>query len=434
MIEQPPKLNSRLMQQAAKLTADVEVMSLIRNINDAYLYWTDVKYKPRPSGLSAEQIWAAAKFNRLAQRINIWEDYPFTLTITNNMHKLCHDFDMNFGGSWENNAVIPAVDRESYLISSLMEEAISSSQMEGAATTRKVAKEMLRKKQSPHNRSEQMIANNYEAIRFMTEHKDDAMSVDLLLKIHALMTARTLDDAENEGRFRQNDGVVVADGITNEVVHTPPSYKDIPRFVDRLCQFVNEEPKEVFVHPIIKAIVAHFLLAYLHPFVDGNGRTARVLFYWCMLKNGYWLTEYLSISRIIYASKRQYERAFLYVESDDYDLGYFVTYHLKVLSLAFRELQDYIQRKIRQRQDSIDLIQLGSVNERQALILSLFRNNPKMVITVKEVENRFSVSHTTANTDLDGLVSQMLLKKIPVNKVKYNYIKGDLFDAKVRQI
>ena len=256
------------------------------------------------------------------------------------------------------------------------------------------------------------------------------MSMELLLKIHSLMTARTLNDSANEGQFRQNDEIVVIDGITNEVVHTPPSCTEIPDFIDRICDFANNESKDVFIHPIIKAIIIHFLLAYLHPFVDGNGRTARALFYWYMLKNGYWLIEYLSISRIIYASKRQYEKAYLYVEADDYDLGYFVTYHLKVLSLAFKKLQDYIQRKIYQRQTSISLLQLGSINERQAIILSLFRDNPKTVMTVKEVENRFSVSHTTAKSDLDGLVTQQFLKKIPVNKVKSSYVKGELFDSK----
>ena len=432
MIEQPPKLDTKLIQKVTKLSVRTDVTPLIRNINDDYLYWTEVKYKSHPADLSSEHIWAAAKLNRLMQQIKIWNDCPFTLSITNNMQKLCHYFDMNFGGSWENSAIIPSEDRERYLISSLMEEAISSSQMEGAATTRRVAKEMLRKSISPHNKSEQMIVNNYEGIRFIAEHKDDKMSMELLLKIHSKMTAKTLNDSTNEGKFRQNNDIVVIDGITNEIVHTPPSYKEIPDFINRICEFANNEAKDVFIHPIIKAIIIHFLLAYLHPFVDGNGRTARALFYWYMLKNGYWLTEYLSISRIIYASKRQYEKAYLYVETDD--LGYFVTYHLKVLSLAFKKLQDYIQRKIYQRQNSINLLKLGSINERQAIILSLYRDNPKMIMTVKEVENRFSVSHTTAKSDLDGLVSQQFLKKIPINKVKFSYIKGELFDSKTRLV
>ncbi|MGI6242422.1 MAG: Fic family protein [Prevotella sp.] len=434
MIELPPQLNAKLVRQAMKLVARKDIAELILRFNDEYLYWTDIKYKNIPDDVSYEQIWAATKLSRKMQRVPIWGRTPFFLTITNRMQKLCHYFDMNFGGSWENSSVIPSEDRERYLISSLMEEAISSSQMEGASTTRKVAKEMLRKKVSPRNQSERMIANNFESIRFIVEHKDEALTPEMLLHIHALMTKDTLDDPHDEGRFRDNDDVVVANGITDEVVHTPPSYTEIIDYIDALCAFVNSDAQVVFIHPIIKAIVIHFLLAYLHPFVDGNGRTARALFYWYMLKNGYWLTEYLAISKIIYASKRKYEKAFLYVESDGYDLGYFITYHLRVLRLAFENLQNYIQRKIAQKQNNVDLFRLGNINERQVIILSLFRSNPKTILTVKEIENRFAVSHTTARTDLDVLVERGLLQKIAVNKVKYNYIKGLTFDKEVNSL
>lgn len=431
MIEQPPKVDAGLVHKAVKLTTQKEIAELILRFNDEFLYWTDIKYKKMPASASPELLWAATKLSRAMQQIPLEGNAPFCLTLTNGMQRLCHYFDMNFGGSWENSAVIPASDRERYLVSSLMEEAISSSQMEGAATTRRVAKEMLRKKVSPRNKSEQMIANNFEAIRFIVGHKGDALTPEMLLHIHALMTKGTLEDAKDEGRFRDNDEVVVADGITHEVVHTPPPYTEIAARVDALCAFVNGESKEFFVHPIIKAIVAHFLLAHLHPFVDGNGRTARALFYWYMLKSGYWLTEYLAISKIIYASKRNYEKAFLYVEADGNDLGYFVSYHLRVLKLAFENLQNYIQRKIVQKQNNVDLFRLGNVNERQVAILSLFRSNPKTILTVKEVETRFAVTHPTAKSDLDALVGRGLLDKIAVNKVKHNYVKGSAFDRLV---
>ena len=215
------------------------------------------------------------------------------------MQRMCHEFDMNFGGSWGSNSIIPAENKEQYLISSLMEEAISSSQMEGAATTRKVAKEMLRKSLSPQDKSQQMIFNNYQTIRFITQNIHTPLSSELLQQIHVLMTEKTLENPADAGAYRTNDEVVVEDAITHEVVHTPPSYKDIPSFIEDLCIFFNESDSKVFIHPIIRGIIIHFMIAYMHPFVDGNGRTARALFYWYMLKSGYWLTEYLSISRVI---------------------------------------------------------------------------------------------------------------------------------------
>ncbi len=87
--------------------------------------------------------------------------------------------------------------------------------------------------------------------------------------------------------------------VEGDIVFTPPTFEDIPEFTETLCDFFNNDNPSNFIHPIIKGIIVHFMLAYMHPFVDGNGRTARALFYWYMLKEGYKLTEYMSISRVI---------------------------------------------------------------------------------------------------------------------------------------
>lgn len=429
MIEQPPQIKEQSQQKALEVYRRDDARQLISEANDNYWYWSDVKYRSRQTGISAGDLWAAIKLSRFAQSRVIWRDYGLTVSITNKMQQQCHYFDMNFGGTWGSSSVIPNEDRTQYLISSLMEEAISSSQMEGASTTRKVAKEMLRKKISPRSRSEQMIFNNYTSIRFITEHKEENLSPELLLHIHSLMTHQTLDSSDDEGRFRTSDDIVVRNDITGEIVHTPPTYTEIPNFVDELCKFANNDNDDNFIHPIIKAVVIHFMVAYVHPFVDGNGRTARALFYWYMLKKGYWLTEYLSISRVIYKSKASYEKSYLYTESDGGDIGYFITYNLRVLELAFKELLSYISRKIAQRQGNTNYIINNGVNERQAAIMSLFRDNPHMAITVKEVENRFGISQPTARLDLEGLVEKGFLTKVPVNKVKSNYVKSERFDS-----
>ena len=437
MVEQPPKINDDTALNGACLLFRPDVIPLVNEANDKYWYWTDVKYKKLPPDVTAEELWVAIKLSRRAMNVFEWHPYGINVAITNNMQRFCHEFDINFGGKRVDDSLISNEDKEWFLVSSLMEEAISSSQMEGASTTRVEAKDMLRKQIAPRNHSEQMIVNNYASIQFITEHKDDELTSELLLKIHSLMTKKTLEKPEDEGCFRTNDDVVVENGITHEVVHTPPSYKEIPAFVTKLCKFANEEDKNTFIHPIIKAIIIHFMIAYVHPFVDGNGRTARALFYWYMLKKGYWLTEYLSISRIIYRSKKNYEKAYLYAEADQGDIGYFITYHLRVLELAFRELKSYIDRKISQRQNNSDILLVGGINERQATIISWFRDNPNTVLTVKELVTRFAISNPTARLDIDGLVNMGLLTRIPVNKVKSNYIKSPDFDnilsAKTKQ-
>lgn len=433
MIEMPPEISSKDYPKALRLLRRTDVSLLVERLNAKYSYWSDVKYAPLPKDVTAQDLWACVKISRLLKRNVIWSRYDITVSITNQMQRLCHEFDMNFGGSW-GGSIIPEANKEQYLVSSLMEEAISSSQIEGASTTRKVAKDFLRKNISPQDKSQQMIFNNYQTIRFIVENKEAPLTSELLLKIHSLMTEKTLDHPDDAGRYRLNDDVVVENAITHEVVHTPPSYQDIPKFLDDLCRFFNDDDPSVFIHPVIKAILIHFMIAYMHPFVDGNGRTARALFYWYMLKQGYWLTEYLSISRVISKTKNAYEKAYLYTEADENDTGYFIVYHLRVLDQAFKELQQYIKRKNAQRQEASVFLSLGDINERQAAILQTFNDKPKTLLTIKELQNRFQITQPTAKSDIDGLVAKGFLTAIPLNKVKKGYVRADIFDRLVREM
>ena len=150
-----------------------------------------------------------------------------------------------------------------------------------------------------------------------------------------------------------------------------------------------------------------------------------------MLKRGYWLTEYLSISRIIYRTKNSYENSFLYAENDRMDIGYFLSYNLRVLAIAFQELQDYIQRKIAQKQKAVDFLKLGFVNERQAAILSMVRDDPRIILSISELRSKFQISQPTAKADIDKLVERGLLERIPVNGRQFNYMKGEKFDEEL---
>ena len=430
MIETPPVLGIDKYMEIANEAFDKTIAAFVEKINTSYEYWSDVKYKKLPEGIASnEQLWERVKFSRFLTRRYVWPKYMISLSLTNHMQRMCHEFDMNFGGSWGTDSIIPQDNKEQYLISSLMEEAISSSRMEGASTTRRVAKEMLRKGISPRDRSQQMIHNNYQTIRFIVEHKDTPLDGELLQRIHTLMTERTLENPQDAGRFRTDDNVVVEDGITHEIVHTPPSYTEIPEFVDMLCSFFNDNNSEVFIHPVIRGIIIHFMIAYMHPFTDGNGRTARALFYWYMLKQGYWLIEYMSISRVIAKRKKAYEKAYLYTEADEMDLGYFVAYNLTILKVAFEELKQYINRKVSEKNLAAAFYQkLGHLNERQAAVIRIIAKNPQQMFTAKELQIRFGITHATAKSDLNGLIAKGLMEEIQLNKVKRGYIRSENFD------
>lgn len=429
MLENPPILTQQTYSNAVAKLNDPKVLSSIADINNKYLYWSEVKYK-KVGDLSPLELWAAIQLSRLSLYALRWPEFNIKIPVTSHMQEMCHYFDMNFGGTWGTDSIIPNDSRERFLASSQMEEAIASSQIEGSSTTRKVAKDMLRRNISPRNKAEQMIHNNYEAIKYITENKDEPLSPAIILRLHEIMTEKTLDNPDDAGKLRTNNDIVVQDVVTGEVVHRPPSFNILPAFLEKLCSFANAD-NGYFLHPIIKAIAIHFLLAYYHPFVDGNGRTARALFYWFMLKNGYWLTEYLSISLVINRSKSSYEKAYLQTELDGNDVGYFIEYNLKVLKNAFEDLKRYIETKIAQKQRAIDILSIGDINFRQASLLSMFRDNPKLALSINDVASKFGISKPTAMADITPLLDRGLLKKIPINHKQSNYIKGDWFDEKL---
>ncbi len=426
MIELPPKVDRKTLVNALLKGFDAEIAPLVDRINATYDYWDKVKYKPVPEGYTPQMLWTYVKASRMRGLMTVWEKYGIKLCITSQMQRMCHDFDMKFGSFWEDDNDAQSPEKKYYLSSSLMEEAIYSSKMEGASTTRVVAKEMLRKKKSPQTKAQQMIVNNYNTIQYIVDHKDDPLTEERLLYIHRLMTENTLDNPDDAGHFRTNEKVVVADMVEGDIVYTPPSYKDIPEFVNTLCDFFNNDSPRTFIHPIIKGIIVHFMLAYLHPFVDGNGRTARALFYWYMLKENYKLTEYMSISRVIAKSKPSYEKAFQYTENDGNDIGYFVAYNLRALELSFQQLRDYIQRKQREKKAASTFMMAGNVNQRQAIVLQRLTDEPDTILTVKDVQELFSVSSMTARKDLSDLVQQGYLEEIAINKVTRGYILAPL--------
>jgi Fic family protein len=182
-----------------------------------------------------------------------------------------------------------------------------------------------------------------------------------------------------------------------------------------------------FIHPITKSIILHFLIGYIHPFIDGNGRTARTIFYWYLIKKGYWLVEYMSISRIILKAKSQYARAYLHTEYDENDLTYFVIYNIKAMSVALADLKKYIHKKTLEKRRMLSLLKETSFNERQLVVVKDILNDRDKYFSVKQIESRFNVSNQTARNDLTGLVKKGVLIE-RVSGKKSQFFAADDFD------
>jgi Fic family protein len=254
-----------------------------------------------------------------------------------------------------------------------------------------------------------MILNNYTTMSRLGELKDQPLTTDLVFEIHRRITEDTLDDPSAAGRFRRDDEKVVVNDMYGEVYHDPPPASQLDERLKSLCEFANEKTPSGFVHPVLRSIILHFWLAYDHPFVDGNGRTARALFYWSMLRHNYWLCEYISISPIILKSPRQYQLAFLFTETDENDLTYFILYHLDVMQKAIHELHEYIKRKSEQvRKLDGELRGVAAFNHRQRALISHAIRHPNHIYSIESHRRSHNVVYETARKDLTDLASRGL--------------------------
>lgn len=393
--------------------------------NGKYLHWDELIHRQTPGGLTPQDWWWAIKRARfrLAKDIplNDKQGKHFRYLQPDPIPERLHTIDLGAGGTIQMPGQITNPEtRDRYYVGSLIEEAITSSQLEGAATTRLVAKKMIRDGRTPRDRSEQMILNNFLTMQRIGELKDKPLTRELVFEIHRLVTDKTLDDPSAAGRFRQPHEKINVRDDYGEVFHDPPAAEQLEERLAAMCDFANGTTPAGFIHPVIRSIMLHFWLAYDHPFVDGNGRTARALFYWSMLHHGFWLFEFISISRIILKAPAQYARAFLYTETDDNDLTYFLLYHIEVIHRAIGELHDYINRKTAELQAvEHELRGTAVLNLRQRALISHALRHPHFRYTIQSHKVSHQVVYQTARTDLLELEKRGLLQAQKIGKTIY---------------
>jgi len=414
-----PGISKEFLEEAGKFLHDEQIADLVRKYNERYLHWEELKHRKLP--LDPVIIWNLMKISRALKAKSLeFGDWVFKYTLIDEFQEKLHVLDKSAAGNFISSLEALQDNKRKYIISSLMEEAIASSQIEGAATTREIAKRMLQENRKPRSKDEKMIVNNYVTMKHIVDLKNEAITPDKILEIHRLITSRTLEKPEYEGHFRENNEIAVYshDGT---LLHKPVEYPEVPKLINELCDFANNKD-ENFIHPIIKGIIIHFLVGYIHPFNDGNGRTSRALFYWYLLKNDYWLFEYMAVSRIINGSKKQYRNAYIYTESDRTpndagDLTYFIKYNLDCIQKALEEVLEYLNRKQEEQSKDLKIItESGNLTLRQAEILKQFFKQPEKSIAIKEIVTTYNVAYATARSDLFHLEKMGYLEKKKAGK------------------
>ena len=402
-----------------------------------YRHWHKLQHLPPPSGLTRHQWWLAIKLARQALYLPIplqdIQGRAFQFAMPDIAQQMVHTIDRQALGSIEATATMPPEpDQRRYLIHSLQEEAISSSQLEGAATTRQDAKRMLREERKPQDKSERMILNNYHGMRFIADRAKDApLTPELVFELHGILTADTLDKPQSVGRFRRDDEEIVVQDMEGRTLHTPPPEATLPARLQALCDFANTSSDTPFIHPVIRSILLHFWLAYDHPFVDGNGRTARALFYWSMSRHGYWLMEYVSISRLLMQARSSYHRAFLYTETDENDVTYFLLHQCRIILRSIDDLHAYLARKMDDQRRARELLRTTAtaefnLNHRQSALIRYALDNPGTAYSIRRHQLYHDVSYATARADLLGAVEVGLFLKGKQGRAFVFFAQSDL--------
>ena len=392
--------------------------------NPEYLHWERLKRKSwLPSDLSAEAFWYVIRNLRrnkpLPTLIKTEDGHFFLWQKLPRFEKTLHEIDVSLGGKVIETVSLNEKQKREIITEGLIEEAIASSQIEGAHTTLEAAKKMIRENRIPADHSQRMILNNYKIMkRIEDETKSEKLSLQTLLSLHAELTSGTLKAKDQEGRFRTEDEKIsIGSDIDDRTAFIPPHIDFVTKQINHLIAFANDEwdwdgEFNVFIHPVIKAIILHFWLAYLHPFVDGNGRMARALFYWYLLKKGYWMFAYLPISTCIKKSQGQYANAYLYSEQDDNDLTYFIDYNIRKIEQARTHFKEFIDTKNIGLSHEPELLKkFPDLNARQIRLIQFFKAKPNERTNMSSMIQIHGISTGTAVKDLRIMEEQGLLYK-----------------------
>lgn len=390
----------------------------------SYHHYEDFRHRV-PKGLSVDLAWAMTKWARssLAQRL-LWVRAPLqacTFIPTNLIQKTTTLVDQNVTTAaleWTINKIGERQHLQ-YLFNDLVEdESISSSQLEGAATTTRVAKDMLKRKREPRTPDEKMILGNLKMMSFAWDNRALEITSDLIKNLHKIGIEGIDNDKYAPGDFRISDDIVVHDGYGN-TLHQPPSADGLDVRLIMLCDWINTDHDDInsstYIHPLIKAICIHFVIGYEHPFNDGNGRVARALFYWFMFKKNYGAFRYISISNILKDAYEQYGKSYLYTETDDMDMTYFIDYQCSVIMQAVTAFNLHCKKTI----ESIEsfnkwLFDSGiyaKLSEKQRIVFQVAKSSAEKNFTATSVQRNIGCSYNTASSVLNGLVELNLFVK-----------------------
>ncbi len=303
--------------------------------------------------------------------------------------------------------------KDDFFRNAAIEEAICSAIYEGANSTRSKAKALIASQKRPENKDERMLINNYLAMKWIKDNSKFSVTKELILTLHELVSKNTLegDDANFCGKFR-NDAVYVGDHTKN--VHEGIVHSKIEEALDEVIDKTMNHPR--FIHGLIKGILLYYFVSYVHPFFDGNGRTARTLFYFKAMKSDLKFVELLSVSANLKDSGKRYERSFELVKEHDFDMTFFIDFCLDSLIKAL----SVVEKKVKYLVDIAMLMDSAKLSRNQVTLLQKLALNKYREVSIEDYAESINKSREVARKELKELLRQKLLREEKRGK-KYVY-------------
>lgn len=249
------------------------------------------------------------------------------------------------------------------------------------------------------------LLNYREAFNLVSDYLDhgEPVSEGLIREIHRRLVEGVRGGAADPGHYRSIQNYV-ANSQTREIMYTPPSPTDVPPLMRELVVWLRDESN---VHPVIVAAIAQFQLVHIHPFMDGNGRTSRLLSTLCLYRAGYDFKRLFTISEYYDRDRSAFYAALQNVRAHEMDLTVWIEFFVSGLATQLQEVRTRGESAIR----ADVLTRQHRLSARQALALELVISQTQL--TLADLENRIpGVSRRSLQRDIKALISKGLLQEL----------------------
>ena len=289
----------------------------------------------------------------------------------------------------------------------IIHSAHSSTAIEGNRLSLEQVSKLAQGRRIAATRKDKQEVLNYLSTlnKIGTLTKSDILTEKNLLKMHRMVTKDTLDDPTDCGVYRKRY-VVVANASSGEVMYRPPKNEDVPQFVKDLIEWINSKQAHE-LDPIIEAGVAHYEFVRIHPFIDGNGRTARILATWILYTRGFDTKQFFSLDDYYDADRPAYYAALQSVHQGTGDVTKWLEYFVEGVDVSVAAVKERVIRLSSERLRKAKKGQIA-LTERQMKIVEFINQNGK--ITNRDVQKMFKLSDRGALKEIRKLVDLEVIK------------------------